>query len=108
MRLSVQKADNLLDKVLLVCIATVGSLMGLCILYTILGTIYINLPEFVIGALKTIGVVAVAILIAGLCFKFSAVRIFTKGVLAIVGVTGTVYIIYCLVLFALEGGFAIK
>lgn len=108
MRLSVQKADNLLDKVLLGCIATVGSLMGLCILYTILGTIYINLPEFVIGALTTIGVSAVVILIAVLCFKFSAVRIITKGVLAIVGVTGTVYIIYCLVLFALEGGFAIK
>lgn len=108
MRLSVQKADNLLDKVLLGCIATVGSLMGLCILYTILGTIYLNLPEFVIGALTTIGVVAVVIMIAVLCFKFSAVRIITKGVLAIVGVTGTVYIIYCLVLFALEGGFAIK
>jgi hypothetical protein len=108
MRLSVQKADKLLDKVMLGCIATVGSLMGLCILYTILGTIYINLPEFVIGALKTIGVLAVVILIAVLCLKFSAVRIITKGVLAIVGVTGTVYIIYCLVLFALDGGFAIK
>ena len=108
MRLSVQKADNLLNKVLLGCIATVGSLMVLCILYTILGTIYLNLPEFVIGALKTIGAVAVVILIAMLCFKFSAVRIITKGILAIVGVTGTVYIIYCLVLFALDGGFAIK
>ena len=108
MRLSVQKADKLLNKVLLGCIATVGSLMGICILYTILGAIYINLPEFVIGALTTIGVSAVMILIAGLCLKFSAVRIITKGVLAIVGVAGTAYIIYCLVLFALDGGFAIK
>ena len=80
MRLSVQKADKLLDKVMLGCIATVGSIMGLCILYTILGAIYINLPEFVIGALKTIGVAAVVILIAVLCLKFSAVRIITKGV----------------------------
>lgn len=108
MRLSVQKADKLLNKVLLGCIATVGSLMVLCVLYTILGTIYLNLPEFIIGALKTIGVAAVVILIAVLCFKFSAVRIITKGVLVIVGVTGTVYIIYCLVLFALDGGFVIK
>lgn len=108
MRLSVQKADKLLDKVLLGCVATVGSLMVLCILYMILGTIYLNLPEFVIGALKAIGVLAVVILIAVLCLKFSAVRIITKGVLAIVGVTGTVYIIYCLVTFALDGGFAIK
>lgn len=108
MRLSVQKADKLLDKVLLGCVVTVGSLMVLCILYTILGTIYLNLPEFVIGALKTIGVAAVVILIAVLCFKFSAVRIITKGVLAIAGVTGTVYIIYGLVLFALDGGFTIK
>jgi len=97
-----------LDKVLLGCIATVGSLMVLCILYTILRAIYINLPEFLIGALKAIGVAAVVVLIAVLCFKFWTVRIITKGVLAIVGVAGTAYIIYCLVLFALGGGFAIK
>jgi len=108
MSLSVQKADKLLDKVLLGCVATVGSLMVLCILYTILRTIYLNLPEFVIGALTTIGVSAVVILIGVLCLKYSTVRIITKGVMAIVGVIGIVYIIYCLVLFALDGGFAIK
>lgn len=108
MRLSVQKVNKLLDNVLVGCIATVISLLMLCCLYTIIGTIYLNLPEFVIGALKAIGVVAVVILIVVLCFKFSAVRIITKGVLAIVGVAGTLYTIYSLVLFALDGGFAIK
>lgn len=108
MRLSVQKVNKLLDNVLLGCIATVIGLIMLCCLYTIIGAIYINLPEFVIGALKAIGVAAVVILIGVLCFKFLTVRIITKGVLAIVGVAGTVYIIYCLVLFALDGGFAIK
>lgn len=64
MRLSVQKVNKLLDNVLFGCFATVIGLIMLCCLYTILGTIYLNLPEFVIGALKIIGVAAIVILIA--------------------------------------------
>lgn len=94
MSTTIQKADRILDKVLLGCIYTLCGIGVLLVLGTIGYAIYLNLSDFAIGALKFIGVIAALVVTVALCIKFIVVKLVTKTVLAILGVAAVAYILY--------------
>ena len=103
MQITIQKADKLLNKLISWCAIAVVGIMVLCILVAIIGTIWVNFPEFMIGMLEFFGMLAGAVLIFVLCTKYAAFRIIVKSILAFAGMTILGYILVRLAHFIIGG-----
>ena len=103
MQITIQKADKLLNKLISWCATAVAGIMVICILVAIIGTIWINFPEFMLGLLKFVGMLAGAVLIFVLCTKYAAFRIIVKSILAVSGMTILGYILVRLAHFIIGG-----
>ena len=91
---TIQKVDHILNKVLagfIYALGGIGLLLSMC---AIGYAIYSNLSEFAIGVLIFTGVIAAIVATVALCIEFTAVRVVTKAVLAILGVAAVAYILY--------------
>ena len=97
--MTIQKADKVLNKLISWCAYAVSGIMVICILVAIVGTIWINFPEFMRGMLEFCGILAGVVLIVVLCTKYAVFRIIVKTILAVAGMTLLGYILVCLTRF---------
>lgn len=104
MRLNIEKADAVLNKTIFGCVAVLGGIAVAGMVYAICYAIYINLSEFIIGALQFIGAIALIALITTICVKYAVVRIIAKGILAVAGITIAAYVVYRLIYACILGG----
>lgn len=93
MQITIQKADKLLNKLISWSAYAVAGIMVICILVAIIGTIWVNFHEFMVGFLEFVGMLAGAVLIVVLCTKYAVFRIIVKSILAVAGMTTLGYIL---------------
>jgi hypothetical protein len=103
MQMTIQKADKVLNKLISWCAYAVSGIMVICILVAIVGTIWVNFPEFMRGMLEFCGILAGVVLIVVLCTKYAVFRIIVKTILAVAGMTLLGYILVCLARFIIGG-----
>jgi hypothetical protein len=103
MQITIQKADKVLNKLISWCATAIGGITVICILVAIIGTIWVNFPEFMKGMLEFCGMLAGAVLIVVLCTKYAVFRIIVKTILVVAGMTMLGYILVCLARFIIGG-----